>query len=432
MTTTLANRYRIVRRIGAGGMGTVWLAHDDLLDREVAVKQVVDTSNLSDDDAQIVRQRAMREGRIAARLSHRNSIVMHDVVVADDDPWLIMEFFPSVNVAELIKRSRTLDATQTAQIGAQVADALVAAHAAGIVHRDVKPANIMIADSGRDAGLVKITDFGISRLHGDVSVTQTGLVTGTPAYLAPEIARGGDPRIESDVYSLGATLYTMLEGTPPAGDDDNYMALLHRVASGTMAPMTVTPAGLAAVIAAMLSTDPQARPTMAVARDQLADFAAGSLGNHERVMTGMVTKPLRDQQGGGSQSAATRDGSPQSGDHRSGPRLDKPVHSPTRQAPPDYMSNDYPPTHQSNPSLGRAQPVSQPGYAHTSHSAGAPVHTYGAPQPGMPQPGTPQPGTLPPGYLAPQSDSGGGSLAAAIFLLFVVITVIAVVVILLT
>ena len=201
------------------------------LDREVAVKQVISTEGLSEDTADTIRQRAMREGRIAARLSHRNAIAMHDVALDSGEPWLVMEYLPSRSVAQILHATGTIDVAQSAQIGAQVADAMVDAHAAGIIHRDIKPGNILIANTGRNAGLVKITDFGISHAKDDVTLTQTGIVTGTPAYFAPEVARGQLPSEASDVYSLGATIYTMLEGLPPFGVDENSLALLHKVAA---------------------------------------------------------------------------------------------------------------------------------------------------------------------------------------------------------
>lgn len=208
----VAGRYRLISRIGGGGMGTVWLARDQLLDREVAVKQVLSTEGLSEDSAENVRQRAMREGRIAARLSHRNAIAMHDVALERGEPWLVMEYLPSRSVAQILHSVGTIDIVEAAKIGAQVADAMIEAHAAGIIHRDIKPGNILIAGGGRNAGLVKLTDFGISRAKDDVTLTQTGLITGTPAYFAPEVARGDEPAEASDVYSLGATIYTMVRG----------------------------------------------------------------------------------------------------------------------------------------------------------------------------------------------------------------------------
>jgi eukaryotic-like serine/threonine-protein kinase len=286
----VAGRYRLSSRIGGGGMGTVWLARDQLLARDVAVKQVVSTEGLSEETAENIRRRAMREGRIAAKLSHRNAIAVHDVALDSGEPWIVMEYLPSRSVAQILYSAGTLAVGQAAQIGAQVADAMTAAHTAGIIHRDIKPGNILITTTGRDAGLVKITDFGISRAKDDVSLTHTGVITGTPAYFAPEVARGAEPDEASDVYSLGATVYTLVEGQPPFGVDDDSLALLHKVARARITPMTRAGA-LQPVILALLEPSPAKRPSMSAARDLLARVAAGSRGSTRAVLDGPITTP---------------------------------------------------------------------------------------------------------------------------------------------
>ncbi|MFC7447722.1 serine/threonine-protein kinase [Rhodococcus daqingensis] len=274
----VAGRYRLRSKLGSGGMGAVWLAQDTLLHREVAIKQVTSTAGLTEEAAQEIRARAMREGRIAAKLSHDHAIAMYDVALEHGDPWLVMEYLPSRSLAQALNVTETLPPLQVAQIGAQVADALVDAHTAGIVHRDIKPGNILIADRGRAAGTVKISDFGISRAKSDGAPTQSGVITGTPAYFAPEVARGGDPTEASDVFSLGATLYTATEGQPPFGIDEDSIALLHRVARAEiMRP--VKSAEITDALLHMLEPDPARRPTMAEARDLLASLAAGAGGN---------------------------------------------------------------------------------------------------------------------------------------------------------
>src|SRR5690242_18618412 len=217
-------------------MGTVWVARDELLGRDVAVKQVLPPANADPHEAEQQRQRALREGRIAARLSNPHAISVYDVAVEGGQPWLVMEYLPSRSLAAVLNEDGVLRVDQVAQIGAQVADALAATHAAGIVHRDVKPSNVLIGRGERVEGLVKITDFGISHATGDVLLTQTGQITGTPAFLAPEVAQGEEPRPPSDVFSLGATLYTCLEGEPPFGMGENALQLLHRVAGGHLRP----------------------------------------------------------------------------------------------------------------------------------------------------------------------------------------------------
>lgn len=286
----VAGRYRLRSRIGGGGMGAVWLAHDQLLSRDVAVKQVISTEGLSEDTAESIRTRALREGRIAARLTHPNAIAMHDVALDRGEPWLVMEYLPSRSVAQILHVTRTLEIRQAAQIGAQVADAMTTAHSAGIIHRDIKPGNILVTTTGRDAGRVKITDFGISRVKDDVSTTASGVITGTPAYFAPEVARGADPDEVSDVYSLGATVYTLVEGQPPFGVDDDSVALLHKVARAKITPMTKA-GELQPVLRQLLEPNPAKRPTMEHARDLLAEVAAGPDGSSQQVLRSPLTAP---------------------------------------------------------------------------------------------------------------------------------------------
>ena len=279
----VAGRYRLLERIGGGGMGAVWLASDELLGRQVAVKQVLPPPTADPTVIAQQRQRALREGRIAARLSHPHAVAVYDVAVEDGAPWLVMEYLPSRSLAEVLHEDGVLQVDQVAQIGAQVADALAATHAAGIVHRDVKPANVLIGRGPRVEGLVKITDFGISHAADDVTLTQTGQITGTPAFLAPEVARGGEVTPESDVFSLGASLYTCLEGRPPFGMDDNAMRLLHRVAGGEADPPRRA-GSMTAPLMRMLAADPAERPTTAEVRDELARLAAGRDGDPTTVL----------------------------------------------------------------------------------------------------------------------------------------------------
>src|SRR3954466_15880144 len=265
----VAGRYRLQSQLGGGGMGTVWLGRDELLGRKVAIKQVLTPAGVTAAEAEQQRQRALREGRIAARLSHPHAISVYDVAEEAGEPWLVMEYLPSRSLAAVLTEDGLLRVDQVAQIGAQVADALAATHGAGIVHRDVKPANVLIGEGDRVEGLVKITDFGISHASGDVTLTQTGQITGTPAFLAPEVAQGQEPGPASDVFSLGATLYTCLEGAPPFGMQGNSLQQLHRVASGQIAPPQRCGA-LTRPLLRMLSADPAGRPTMAEVRDELA------------------------------------------------------------------------------------------------------------------------------------------------------------------
>ncbi|HEX5403828.1 MAG TPA: protein kinase [Pseudonocardiaceae bacterium] len=264
----IAGRYRLTERVGSGAMGVVWRARDERLERIVAVKQLLLQPGLSAERAEEARQRAMREARIAARLQHVNVVIVYDVAEHEGQPWLIMEYVPSRSLATAL-RDGPLGPHQVISIGAQAAAGLAAAHAAGVVHRDVKPGNVLLGDDG----IVKIADFGISRAVDDVVLTATGLLSGTPAYLAPEVAKGASPASPSDVFALGATLYAAVEGTPPFGLADNPLALLHLVAGGRVRPPTKA-GPLTPVLLNLLRADPAARPTMRDAHAQLAALAA--------------------------------------------------------------------------------------------------------------------------------------------------------------
>lgn len=294
----VAGRYRLEERIGSGAMGVVWRARDERLDRVVAIKQLLLAPGLSAPEAEQSRARAMREGRIAARLQHSHAISVFDVALDPDDggdPWLVMEYLPSTSLAALLAERGPLPPRQAARIGRQVADALAAAHDAGIVHRDVKPGNVLLGAGGA----VKITDFGISRASWDVTVTRTGVLAGTPAYFAPEVARGETPSPASDVFSLGSTLYAAVEGEPPFGVGDNTLALLRAVSDGQVRPPRQAGA-LSALLMQLLQQQPAHRPTMLAARDRLGAVADGGEGRESRPV---AAAPQRD---GATPAASTR------------------------------------------------------------------------------------------------------------------------------
>ncbi|HEV2638899.1 MAG TPA: protein kinase [Actinocrinis sp.] len=267
----IGGRYRRTARIGSGGMGVVWRADDEVLGRTVALKELSAAAELGGSGPAGAAKRAMREARIAARLHHPNVIGVYDVVEHRGRPWLVMEYLASRSLADLMKDPKALPTAEVARIGAQLADALTAAHDAGIVHRDVKPANVLLSDTGT----VKITDFGISRATGDTTVTNTGVLLGTVAYIAPEVARGKIADARSDVYSLGATLYSAVEGEPPFGVDDNAIALLYRIAHEEIIPPSHAGA-LGPVLMQMLDRDPERRPTTRQVRTWLEDIADGA------------------------------------------------------------------------------------------------------------------------------------------------------------
>jgi serine/threonine protein kinase len=213
----------------------------------------------------------MREGRIAARLQHPNAITVFAVEEDGGRPWLVMEYLPSKSLATVLQESGRLPVDEVIKIGTQLGSALAAAHKAGIVHRDIKPGNVLIGDDGT----VKISDFGVSRAVGDVTITATGGIAGTPGFFAPEVARGEEASFAADVFSVGATLYNAVEGVPPFGVGDNAIALLHRVSSGQITPPSLA-GPLTPLLLRLLEPKQEDRPTMPEALDALTALATAS------------------------------------------------------------------------------------------------------------------------------------------------------------
>lgn len=214
----LGGRYRLTGRLGHGGMGTVWHAHDEVVDRDVAVKEPRLPSGVEGRHRDMLYERMRREARAAARIEHPNVVTVHDVVTEDGQPWLVMELVRGESLAEVLE-SGTLGVREAARIGLAVTEALAAAHAAGVVHRDVKPANVLLGPHDR----VILTDFGIAQVEGEQGLTDTGVFLGSAQFSAPERVLGQRPGPASDLWSLGVTLYTAVEGyspfrrsTPPA------------------------------------------------------------------------------------------------------------------------------------------------------------------------------------------------------------------------
>ncbi|MET9336835.1 protein kinase [Nonomuraea sp. NPDC003804] len=206
----LAERYELITPIGRGTMGTVWRAHDRALGREVAIKEIRQDPGLTDEQRAELRERMVREGRTAARISHPSVASIHDVLIQDNSPWIIMELVEARSMEQVIEEEGPLPPRLVAEIGVDLLGALRAAHAQGVTHRDVKPGNVLITENGR----VVLTDFGIAKVEGDTRLTKTGMVIGSPGYTAPERARGEYTGPESDIWSLGATLYFAVEGRP--------------------------------------------------------------------------------------------------------------------------------------------------------------------------------------------------------------------------
>ncbi|MGH3361840.1 MAG: serine/threonine-protein kinase, partial [Nocardioides sp.] len=263
----IAGRYTLGREIGRGGMGAVWLAQDEVLGREVALKRI----GMMPGGKSPVLERAEREARLAARLNHPHVVAVFDLCSEGDERWLVMEYVDGVTLSDLVRRDGALTPGDAAPLVAQAADALAAAHAAGIVHRDVKPSNILVTADLQ----VKLSDFGIARAEADPSLTQTGLVTGSPAYLAPEVASGASATDASDVWSLGATLFHALAGHPPYEVGDNLMGALYRIVHEDP-PRLINAGWLAPLLESTMTREPAHRWSMAQARDYLESGTGGT------------------------------------------------------------------------------------------------------------------------------------------------------------
>ena len=260
----VSERYRLQEPIGRGAMGVVWRGRDELLAREVAVKEV---RAAADNDS--IYQRTLREAKAAARLNHPGVVTVFDVVEDDGSPWIVMELVQARSLDRLIAEDGPLRPLQAAQVGQQLLSALECAHAAGVLHRDVKPGNVLVAADNA----VKLTDFGIATYPGDPALTQVGMVFGTPGYTAPERVRGEAATPASDLWSLGATLYTAVEGRGPFDRPGGSAAIFAGVANEP-APRAPSAGPLGPVIDALLRIDPARRPDVATTARLLDDAAA--------------------------------------------------------------------------------------------------------------------------------------------------------------
>ncbi|MCT2593398.1 protein kinase [Streptomyces sp. N2-109] len=265
-------RFELLDMLGSGGMGTVWRARDTVLHREVALKEVrpVDPAMTPEDSeaSRLLRERVLREAQALARLSHRHVVTVHHIVDQGPYPWIVMELLPGNGLHERLAQG-PLEAAEAAGIGLQVLEALRAAHAAGIQHRDVKPANVLL----REDGSAVLTDFGIAALQGSSSLTATGELIGSPEYIAPERIRGTADDPSSDLWSLGMTLYVCTEGHSPLRRGTS-LATLAAVLDDPVPP-PVRSGGLTPVLNALLVRDPAERPDAGQLADMLADAAAG-------------------------------------------------------------------------------------------------------------------------------------------------------------
>jgi tRNA A-37 threonylcarbamoyl transferase component Bud32 len=256
----VAGRYYLQDPIGRGAMGTVWRARDTLLARDVAVKEVLLRGASTPDDTRVRYERTLREARTAARLNHPAVVTIFDVVEADGRPWIVMELVQARSLEQILAEDGPLPPHQAADVGVRLLGALATAHAAGILHRDVKPSNVLLSADGRAV----LTDFGIATLEGDPGLTQAGMVMGTPGFTAPERIRGEPATPASDLWSLGATLYAAVDGHGPFDHQGSSLAILSVIANED-APRARSAGALGPAIDALLQRDPSARPDAATA-----------------------------------------------------------------------------------------------------------------------------------------------------------------------
>jgi serine/threonine protein kinase len=292
----VAERYELLNVIGHGSMGTVWRARDRVLAREVAVKEVRHPRLMSPQDRAVTRERSLREARVAARLTHPGVVTVHDVIEAEGSPWIVMELVPARSLARVLAEDGPMPPAQAAEMGTVLLEALGRAHAAGIVHRDVKPGNVLITPSGRTV----LTDFGIAQVAGDARLTQAGMVMGTPGFCAPERIRGAPASPASDLWSLGATLYAAVEGHGPFDGQGSAMAVLANIVHGD--PPPATSAGpLGPVIAALMNRDPAARPDATAARRLLTEACESSQAGQptETTRLGGAGRPAKSDRAAG-------------------------------------------------------------------------------------------------------------------------------------
>ncbi|MBQ0905359.1 serine/threonine protein kinase [Micromonospora sp. U21] len=312
----IAGRYRLLDLVGCGGMGRVWRARDEMLHRDVAVKEVVPPSWLADHERAELRSRTLREARAAARLNHPAVVRLYDVVPVEGSPWIVMEYVPSRTLQDVLDTEGPLAPAEAARIGLALLGALRAAHTAGVLHRDVKPQNVLVAHDGR----VMLTDFGLATFDGgDGAMTHPGMVLGSPQYVAPERAAEGVSTVAADLWSLGATLHTAVEGRSPYARS-TAMATLSALAAGP--PDPAPHAGpLAPVLAGLLRRDPRYRLDHEAAHRLLTAAGVGT--------TLAVTDDEPTGTAGRSTTAPPRDRPPDDGG-RGGPF----GHRPDRPGPP--------------------------------------------------------------------------------------------------
>ncbi|MDT0610222.1 serine/threonine-protein kinase [Streptomyces lancefieldiae] len=311
----LAGRYRLGDVLGRGGMGTVWRAEDETLGRTVAVKELRFPGNIDEEEKRRLITRTLREAKAIARIRNNSAVTVYDVVEEDDRPWIVMELVEGKSLAEAIREDGLLEPRRAAEVGLAVLDVLRSAHREGILHRDVKPSNVLIAEDGR----VVLTDFGIAQVEGDPSITSTGMLVGAPSYISPERARGHKPGPAADLWSLGGLLYAAVEGTPPYDKGSAIATLTAVMTENLEEPKNAGP--LRDVIYGLLTKDPAQRLDDAGARAMLNKVIHAPEAEPVEA-TKVVPLPAqpdeRSRRGGGSAGAGGKRAAEEAGDRLRG------------------------------------------------------------------------------------------------------------------
>jgi serine/threonine protein kinase len=265
--TLSAGRFTPLEELGRGGMGVVWRARDTVLGRQVAIKQLLPPAGLSADARGTMRSRMLREARAAAQLDHRNAVTVHDVLLDQDSVLIVMELVKAVTLTKTVEREGPLPDVRVAAIGLDMLDVLAEAHELGIIHRDVKPANVLV----RQDGSIKLADFGIARFQGDPTLTEAGAIIGTPAYMAPEQIRGLESSPAIDLWGLGVTLFFAVEGLPAFAGPSPTAVMAAVLTDPPRTPQRAR-SPLGKLLISLLAKDPKDRPTTAQLRSDLSQL----------------------------------------------------------------------------------------------------------------------------------------------------------------